>query len=172
MLVYTAAGFVSAVAVGAALGAVGALLLPPLLLVVLAVAVVALAREAGLVRFPLPQPLRQTKDIWAKRYGGHTTAMLWGLDLGTVVSTRFTFAGTWVLILLPLLTGDPLLGVLAFASCWLGRVATVWIGPLFVPPGGSVVDLMDAIDTQHRPLRLTQVLGIALLIGYIVWTAW
>lgn len=176
MSAYTVAGAVSAVATGAVFGVTGAWLPPPSdtvgLLVVLAVAVLSMARETGLVHFPLPEPKRQTKDGWAKRFDGHTTAVLWGLDLGTLVSTRFTFSGTWILVLLPLLTGDPLLGAVAFAASWLGRVATVWITPWFMPHAGSVVDVMDVLDTRRRTLRLTQVLGVALLIVYIGWSAW
>jgi hypothetical protein len=51
--------------VGASLGAVGALLGTQLAFVVAALALLAAAREAGIVRLPLPQLRRQVPERWA-----------------------------------------------------------------------------------------------------------
>lgn len=169
---YTLAGVLSSIAVGFTLGQFGTWVLPEAattlgLLAVLAVALLAVAREVNLVRFRLPQPLRQTSDRWGKRFGEHTTVILWGLDLGSTISTRYTFAGTWVLIVLALLAHDPSVGATAFLACWTGRAGAVWLAPLYLADARSGADVMDMVAARHRLLRYSHVLGVALLIGFV-----
>lgn len=173
---YTLTGVASSLAVGALLGLTGDWLLPTWAtdagqVVVVVVAVVAGARELNWVRFRVPQPRRQTSEAWAKRYGIRKAAALWGLDLGTTVSARFTFAGTWALLIFALIAADPALGALALMSSWLGRAAPVWVAPLLVGERASAIDLMDAIAAQQRALRDSHVVGLALLVAFVVWTA-
>lgn len=173
---YTLAGAASSLAAGALLGLTGDWLLPAGVtntgpVVVVAVAVLAGARELNWVRFRVPQPRRQTSEAWAKRYGIRRAAVLWGLDLGTTVSARFTFAGTWALLILAVLGADPALGALALVASWLGRAAPVWVAPLLVSERASAIDLMDAIAAQQRALRDSHVVGLALLVAFVVWTA-
>jgi hypothetical protein len=167
---YTLGGVVSSVLMGAALGAFGGLLPAPVTdhaaPVILGVAAVALAREVGWLRFPLPQPRRQTKDLWAKAFPPRVTAVLWGFDLGLTVTTRFTFAGTWVLLLVPVLTANPGLGAVVLLAHWLGRTLPVWLSPLFMSSPSSTPQVFDAIDAGARIFRSTQVLGLAMLIAF------
>lgn len=174
VVLYTFAGAVSSLAVGSLLGLAGSWLLPAHVVPVgsvalVAVAVLASCRELGWIPLPLPQPLRQTNDRWVKTLGPRPAAVLWGLDLGTVVSTRFTFAGIWVLVLLPFLTADPVLGGLAFLTYWIGRAVSVWIAPLLIVERTSVLDLMDAISARRRAFRSSHVVGLVLLIGFVGW---
>jgi hypothetical protein len=167
---YTFGGAVSSVLAGAALGALGGLLPAPVIthggMIVLAVAAVAVAREVGVLRFPLPQPRRQTKDRWAKIFPAPVSAALWGFDLGLTVTTRFTFAGTWVLLLVPVLTANPALGALVLLAHWLGRALPVWLSPLLMTSPTSTPLVFDAIDARERIFRATQVLGLGMLVAY------
>lgn len=167
---YTFGGVVSSVLVGAGLGALGRLLPAPVTAhggtIVLAVAALALGREVGLLRLPLPQPRRQTRDVWSKVFPAPVAALLWGFDLGLTATTRFTFAGTWVLLLLPVLTANPALGAVVLLAHWLGRVLPVWLSPLLMSSPTSTPQVYDAIDARERIFRATQVLGLAMLIAF------
>jgi sulfite exporter TauE/SafE len=167
---YTFGGVVSSVLVGAALGALGGLLPAPVTAhggtIVLAVAVLAVAREVGVLRFPLPQPRRQTRDLWSKTFPAPVAALLWGFDLGLTLTTRFTFAGTWVLLLMPVLTANPAVGAAVLLAHWLGRALPVWLSPLLMSSPTSTLRVYDAIDARERIFRSTQVLGLAMLIAF------
>lgn len=172
---YTLAGALSSVAVGGSLGFLGSSMLPSGAaiadaVVVLTVALLAAVRELGWVRVPIPQPRRQTKDVWAKNLGLRRAAVLWGLDLGATITTRFTFAGTWVIVLVAALSADPLIAATALLANWLGRAAPVWVVPSLVTGQSSVLDLLDAIALQDRAFRRMHVAGLVLIVVY-VWSA-
>jgi hypothetical protein len=93
-------------------------------------------------------------------------AALWGLDLGLTVTTRFTFAGTWVVLLTPVLTADPAVGVVLLLAHWLGRALPIWLSPLLLSSPTSTPRVYDAIDARERVFRSTQVLGLAMVIAY------
>jgi hypothetical protein len=165
---YSVAGALAGTAVGAGLGAIGRLALPQDawlfgLLVVAMLAVVAVASDMGWTRAPLLQPLRQTRDVWAGSYGRLAAAVLWGFDLGLVVTTRFTFAGVWVLMSSAVLVRDPLLGSGLLLSYWLGRTASVWIGPLLLEDATGTPQLLDEVNRRHRSFRSISFLGVGLL---------
>jgi hypothetical protein len=170
---YSLAGAVASTAVGAALGAVGSAALPQDawrfgLPVAVTLAVVAVAWDLGWIRSPLLQPRRQTRDVWAGSYGRLIAAILWGFDLGLVVTTRFTFAGVWVLVLSAVLVRDPLLGSALFFSYWLGRVGSVWIGPLLLEDATRTPYLLDEINGRYRSFRSVSFLGVGLLVTFLL----
>jgi cytochrome c biogenesis protein CcdA len=165
---YTLGGLVTSVLVGAGLAAVGGLVIPagtrPFgIVVALVVAVLAALRELGWVRLPLPEPKRQTRDLWAKTFSPPVAATLWGLDLGLLVSTRLTFAGAWLVLLLAALTGSPRLGATLTAAYWLGRALPVWIAPLLFENAGSSHRVLDELDRHRQWHRMVHVLGLGLM---------
>jgi len=178
LLLYTISGAMTSILAGMALGAVGGWLpqdpwrrlgLPA----VLAVALVAAARELGWVRFPLPQPRRQTSDLWARTFSRPVAATLWGLDLGLTVTTRFTLAGVWVLLLVPVVLADARLGAAVLLAYWLGRAVPVWLGPLLVDDAASSHRLLDDLGHHHRLFQRVHVLGlimicVAMLLSYLL----
>lgn len=163
---YSFAGTVSSAALGSVLGLLGGLLFPRLstswgLSLGLMVAAFLLAREAGWLRFSLPQLKRQTRDEWIKFFPPVVTASLWGFDLGLVFTTWLTFSGVWLLALMSILIGDPSFGATLFVSHWLGRSASVWIGPLLLRDAKATPELLTDINGSREVIQLAHIAGIA-----------
>jgi hypothetical protein len=162
---YTAAGSLTSALVGGALGLFGEAVLPvhggrAAAIALLALALLALARESGLVDLPLPQLGRQTDGWWAKALDLRPAAILWGLDIGLVFATWLTFSGAWVLAGLAFLGGDPWFGIALFLAYWLGRALSVWIGPLLAESATDTSRLLTMLYDQRRLFRLVHVAGL------------
>lgn len=173
--VYTFAGTITSTFVGATLGWLGNVSLPrglnaAGLVISLAVAIIAIAREINWISFPLPQCSRQTRDIWARIFPSTVAAALWGVDLGLILTTYFTFAGIWLLVVIAFLTGEPSLGAALFATYWLGRAVSVWIAPLLMPDASTTPRLLDGIFGQFQLFR--QIHVVALLWSVFVLILW
>ena len=165
---YTAAGAVSSILVGAALATAGRLVLPSEawsagVPIAVALALLAAARDLGWIWLPLPQPGRQTRGLWARIFGSRTAAALWGFDLGLFFTTRFTFSGAWLLVVLAILTRDARLGAALFLAYWLGRAAPVWLGPLLVSSARGTARLIDGVQSQYRIFQLIHVVAVAFM---------
>jgi hypothetical protein len=160
----------SSAAVGGVLGAVGGLLLPGRFeagaLVALALlALVVVTRELGVIAIPLPQPRRQTRERWGKTYPRPVAATLWGLDLGLVFTTWFTFSGTWIVILIAVASASPVFGALLLTVHWLGRALAVWVAPLLLSDANETPFLMDRIDAERRSFVLAHVAAVVWIAG-------
>jgi hypothetical protein len=152
--------------VGGGLAGLGALLLPgpvglPGMLAALAVALLAIARESGLVAIPLPQAGRQTQGLWVKQWGDRAAAILWGLDIGLVFTTWLNFSGAWLLATVAFLSGEPFFGAALFVAYWLGRTLPVWTGPLLMTSARDTHWLLESLDQQRRLFRSVQLAGLA-----------
>ncbi len=137
------------------------------ILVLIGLAGMAMAREAGWVYFRLPELTRQTKRIWAMRLPSIVAAVLWGLDLGLTFSTRLTFSGVWVLALAAIFAGDPAFGALLLALYWLGRTLSVWSAPLILPDANATAQLLLAIAEQwnfFRRIHAWAIIGMAVVL--------
>lgn len=96
---------------------------PARYLTVLGFALVAVLRDAGIVRFRLPQNARQVpREVLRRPVRG---ALRFGFELGTGVRTYLSATAPYaVAVALLLLTPQPLDAVLAGAGFGLGRAAT------------------------------------------------
>jgi hypothetical protein len=154
---YTLGGAITSVLVGLTIGAAGSLVMRPFataaLMVCFAIAGAGFLREARLVRLPLPQLKRQTRDIWARSNLGAGAAALWGLDLGLTFSSWMTFAGVWFVVAVAAASADPALGAAMLISYWSGRALSVWLAPLLAPSVGTTPELLLAISGEGRVLR-------------------
>jgi hypothetical protein len=173
VVAYSLAGVASSTLVGLTLGGAGQLLVPSSVaaagpVAVLAVAGAAAARELGWLRVPLLQPRRQTRDRWSMRFPQQLTAALWGFDIGLTITTRFTFAGTWVLLTAAVTLRDPTLGAIALASFWLGRSLPAWLGLLLFEGPNSTRQVFDLLLGQRRRYQLVHVVAIGLLTTYLI----
>ena len=169
---YTLAGAGTSALLGGVLGSAGSHLVPSPLRrdagpVVLALALLAAARELGWVRFPLPQARRQTNHLWAKLLPTPVAATLWGLDLGLLFTTWHTFSGPWVLASIALLHGDAAFGAVLLLAYWLGRAVPVWIGPLLLPDAGATPGVLASIHDRHRTYQLIHAAGLGMVITYL-----
>jgi hypothetical protein len=120
-----------------------------------------LAREVALPGAPIPQLRRQTRGLWTKKYGATAAALLWGLDIGLVLSTWFTFAGGWLVIILALAAGNGWTGASVVLAYWVGRAASVWLGPWLVPDRVAVPHVVVLAGLQRNRLRKIHAIGLA-----------
>jgi hypothetical protein len=170
---YTLAGALASAFVGAALGALGGALLPeqavtPGMLVALVAGLLALARTLGVAAIPFPQPARQTRDVWVKNSNPTLAAIRWGLDIGLIYTTRFTFPGTWFLTVVAVVAREPAFGAALFVAYWIGRAVSVWLGPLLMRDARETPQLLMAVHDQY--LRFERTHAAALIMGATVLT--
>jgi hypothetical protein len=168
MLGYTVAGAVTSALVGITLAAVGKAVLPEgqgrvLLAVVAGIVLLTGTREAGVSRIPLPQAHRQTKGVWAKTLGLPTAAVLWGLDLGLVFTSWFTFSGTWSLVGLAITSRSTVFAAVLLVAYWGGRALSVWLAPTLLPHPAATSSLLLALDRDYRPLQKIHVSALGVI---------
>jgi hypothetical protein len=170
---YTFAGMLASAFVGAALGVLGAALLPeqaigPGMLVALGIGLLALARTLGVTAIPFPQPARQTRDVWVKRSSPTIAAVRWGLDIGLIYTTRFTFPGMWFLTVVAVVAREPAFGAALFVAYWIGRAVSVWIGPVLMRDARETPQLLMAVHDQYSGFEKAH--AAALIMGATVLT--
>jgi hypothetical protein len=100
-------------------------------------------------------PARQTHPAWARRFGRVQAAFLWGLDLGTGLTTQSTYVGYWLLPLAVLAAGQPAVGLAAYLVFSLTRSAPVVLGPI-LPKNGLLW-----VSRFREPMRQVNVLVAA-----------
>lgn len=172
-LAFTGAGLVASSAVGAALAILGdRLLVGAVDRVVAGVVVLSCVMACGRALFHfrarLPRVRRQTKESWGKRLHPTIAATLWGLDIGSTFLTRFTYSGFSILIGASLISANPAFGAAVFASFWAARSLPVWLGPVFLKPTDSTIDLVNAVEKQQPLLRAVNTMGVLLATTFVV----
>lgn len=171
--VYTLAGIITSTFVGGSLGELGRLFIPKEIetsryAIAIAIAMIAMAREVGWISFPLPQFRRQTRDIWARIFPRIVTAGLWGLDLGLIFTTYFTFSGIWLLVIVAILSREFGFGAALFATYWLGRALSVWIAPLLMPSANATPQFLAGLNGQYKLFQRIQVFGLVWAIFILI----
>jgi len=116
----------AAAALGLALGGLGALAgadvrAAGIAVVVLAAA--AAAREAGLLRLPLPQVRRQVPEGWRREWPLPVWSAAYGAGLGIGVLTHQTVATFWVACAAAVWLAEPATSALVLAAFGAGRAA-------------------------------------------------
>jgi hypothetical protein len=107
--------------VGAALGALGQLLGLRLAAVAAGLALVAAAREAGLVRLPLPQSRRQVPEHWRAELPLPLWSTGYGAGLGAGFLTFQPVSTFWVACAAAIALGRPITAAACFAAYGAGR---------------------------------------------------
>ncbi|HEX2044378.1 MAG TPA: hypothetical protein VHF23_01985 [Gaiellaceae bacterium] len=157
--IFTLAAVASAALLGAALALVGAVVgagraVP----VAAALALLAAAREAGLLRLPLPQSRRQVPERWRFELPLPLWAGGYGAGLGAGFLTYQPVSTFWVACASALALARPLPAALCFALFGAGRALTlVW-------PRRRGTDAVEAVErlAARRPALLrANVAGLA-----------
>ena len=164
VVAYTLAGSVSALLVGALLGAIGhRFRVTGLYWLVVALALILAARELGWVHFQLPERERQTEKVWAHEFGFVTAAAMWGFHVGLGFTTYVRYGGLWVLTLVAFAVGEPRYGAALMLLYWFGRALPLWVMPLFWQTRDTG-ELMEAIAANRRLYNRSEAL-------HLVWSA-
>jgi hypothetical protein len=125
-VVFAAAAVVTSAALGLALGFAGSLLgARHAVLAAAALALVAAAREAGLLRFPLPQARRQVPESWRFELPLPVWAGGYGAGLGAGFFTFQPVSTFWVACAGALALGRPLAAALCLSLYGAGRAAMI-----------------------------------------------
>jgi hypothetical protein len=122
LLGFASGALVAAAALGALLGLVGELVGARRALPAIAVlALLAAAREAGLVRLPLPQSRRQVPERWRFALPLPLWSFGYGTGLGVGVATFQPFATFWIACAGAIALASPLTAAVCFSLYGAGR---------------------------------------------------
>jgi hypothetical protein len=156
---FTLSAIVTAAALGALLGLVGAAFgAREAVFAAAALALLAAAREAGLVRLSLPQSRRQVPERWRFDLPLPVWATGYGAGLGAGFLTYQPVSTFWVACAGALALARPLPGALCFALYGAGRAFTlVW------PPrrGREATETVERIAARRPALLRANVAGLA-----------
>lgn len=161
LLAFTVGAIGASALLGALLGAAGAAFDRTVALVAVAVlAAVAAAREAGVLRVPLPQLRRQVPERWRRSLPLPVWSFAYGAGLGVGLLTHLPVATLWVAAAGAVALGSPSLGAACLACFGLGRVVMV-----LAPRGATGVAWLGARRGLLRPANTTALLIAGLLVG-------
>jgi hypothetical protein len=168
LALFTVGAVAAAAALGALLGLAGAPLDRDTALAVVAVlALLAAAREAGLVRFPLPQLSRQVPERWRREWPLPAWSLGYGAGLGAGLFTHQVVATFWVAAAGALALGDPAISAACLAFFGLGRALMV---ALPARGGRDPSEAVERLAARRRALRPANAVALAALAGAIAVT--
>lgn len=127
--------------------------------------------RAGLVSERRFGPTRQTHPVWARSFGRAKGAFLWGVDLGSGLTTRSTYQSYWLLPISVLLIGRPGIGALSFACFALARSIPVVLGPKLPSDGlGWAASFRRRLEFVDVVCAVVAVTGVASAV--VQWVPW
>ncbi|HUH15038.1 MAG TPA: hypothetical protein VML35_04065 [Gaiellaceae bacterium] len=168
LALFSLGALLSAAALGAVLGLLGTLL-PGGRAALAAVAVLALlaaAREAGLLPFPLPQARRQVPDSWRGSLPLPAWSFGYGAGLGAGIFTYQPVATFWVACAGAVAIGRPAVSAACFAFYGAGRALMAALPSRAASPAGVVERLGRSTLALRRAnaAALTALAGLLLLV--------
>lgn len=130
----------------------------------------------GLICLQLVRPhsvptlrLRQTARNWRYRLGWRRAALLWGIDIGSVLSTRVNYTTTYVVLLATLLASTMPIAIGIMTAYAFGRLSMLLIGPMIarrIPVGEALVSELMRGQSRWRLVHLVVMLILA--VGWLV----
>jgi hypothetical protein len=121
------------------------------------------AHDLGVVRYPLPQFRRQTHKTWRSRYGPVRAAWLWGLDLGSGLTTLVLYAGYWLLPVAIVLRGAVGYGAAVLGLFACGRVVAIGGVSWALRPHADLARHLHALVVGRPLLRRAHAVSLACL---------
>jgi hypothetical protein len=156
---FTVSAVLAAALLGAGLGLVGALAgARGAVLAAGVLALLAAAREAGLVRLPLPQARRQVPERWRFELPLPVWASGYGAGLGAGVFTFQPVSTFWVACAGALALARPLPGALCFSLYGAGRAASVLWARARAADAGEAV---ERVASGRRTLLRANAVALA-----------
>jgi hypothetical protein len=144
--------------VGVLLGELGAALGTQLSLAAAGLALVAAAREAGFVSFPLPQLRRQVPERWRFELPLPVWSVAYGAGLGAGFLTYQPVATFWVACAAAVALANPLAAAFCFAAFGAGRaLMTAW-------PRKGYEDATSAVEGLVHRRRVLLVANVTVLL--------
>ncbi|MGX7825978.1 hypothetical protein ACTG9Q_12870 [Actinokineospora sp. 24-640] len=132
---------------------------------IIAFAVLAVLRDAGLVRFPLPQNARQIPQDVLRR--GTRGALRFGFELGTGVRTYVSATSPYVLAAALLLAGP---GIAAAVLAGIGFGGGRALTPLVRYASGRQEDWDRALRSRLRAITVGGALAVAACLALFLLT--
>ncbi len=128
-------------------------------------ALLGAAREAGLVRLPLPELRHQVPERWRREWPLAGWSFGYGAGLGVGVLTHQTVATFWVAAAGALALGDPLVSALCLAPFGAGRALMVALPARGGRDAAAAVGRMVRGRHWLRPANVSALLAAAVLFG-------
>ena len=158
LVFFTVGALVAAAIVGALLGLLGgALGAPRAVLVVAVLAAVGAAREAGIVRLPLPQLRLQVPERWHRDLPLPVWTAGYGAGLGVGFATFQPVATFWIAVAAALVVGSPFAAAVCFSVYGLGRALMV-VAP---PRPANVTAVVEALAARRPLLKRANAVALA-----------
>jgi hypothetical protein len=158
LLGFAVGAVATSVFVGAALGALGMVLGIELALVVAGLALLAAAREAGLVRLPLPQVRRQVPERWRATLPLPVWSIGYGAGLGAGFFTFQPVSTFWVACAGAVALGQPVAAAACFAAYGVGRTVMTMV------PRRGQRDATSAVEALVRRRRVLVAANVGALV--------
>ena len=153
-------------ALGALLGLLGTALDRTVALAVVAVlALVAAAREIGLIPGPVPGALGQVPERWRRVWPLPAWALAYGAGLGVGLLTRLPVTTFLVACAGALALGDPLVAAACLAPFGAGRALMVLLPTMRDADPAAAVGRLAARSRLVRPVNAAALVGVAVLVG-------
>jgi hypothetical protein len=154
---FAAGAVLAAAALGALLGLVGELVgARQALPAIAALALLAAAREAGLVRLPLPQSRRQVPEAWRFALPLPVWSFGYGAGLGVGVATFQPFATFWIACAGAVALASPVAAAACFSLYGAGRALMTAL-----PRGEDATMTVERLAGRRAALRRTNVAVLA-----------
>ena len=153
VLAYTMGSLITSMILGGLLGFAGRTFGGPwswgrtaIIGIALGLAIVELSPHPNRMTIILALTWRQTKKTWRDRYGPAFASFLWGIDLGSGLTTRVNFVSYWLVVCTSFLLSDPIYGILLMGGYGFGRAVEVATGSLFNQVEEDHLDIQLGLD--------------------------
>jgi hypothetical protein len=120
--------------------------------------------DVGVIRLPRPTFLRAVPASWWRRWAPFGAAVAYGATLGLGVTTRIRLGGTYVILLLALVSQSPLQGALLVGAYGLSRGFSIFPGSLAVYRSRFSAPHFDSAWLRWEPAELFAA-AVLLMVG-------
>jgi len=161
---FAVGALVASAFVGAALGLLGSVLGARLTLAAAALALLAAAREGGVLRFPIPQARRQVPERWRTELPLPLWSAGYGAGLGAGLFTFQPVSTFWVACAAAVALGKPLTAALCFSAYGTGRTLMT----VLPRRGSDPTRAVEAIVGRRRLVLRANVVALLVCAGLLI----